>query len=579
LAHIALLQTIGKRPHASLLTRRWIVVAGISGSAVSTELLDVLGGKTAPVDFEPALVIPWQSGLDPVTGLADRRWFLKAVAVADKQAADVSSGVGIIAVRIDGLRRIMEYHGRPAGDGVLLLAAEVLHELSRGDDLAARLGADSFAILAHTDAPGLRAAAARLRQRLSEVGVPASVGIAMRTSLGSVATALRAATRDIGKTKNGTFAAEESASRAVAGARAATAAHVLQAQATGILMQWHHCGAERARLELAYQAHEMGRPVTAMARLLVAIAAGEPVTEEDAAHGIELQRALRLAANVATDTSRRLPDVVVRKLVGAGRSTGTGQYAPGRQMQPVWNLRPHNAASGLLSLPAVDASAKPEDLLLAGRYQGALDPSGSGGDWFDAFVLPDGTAALVLGDVAGHDALAAATMMQLRTLLRGFAVSHDIAPSEVLRRLDRFFVQLDLGLLATAFFGWVHADTQGGLVLRWCNAGHLPPVLLAPDGATSVLECRDDLLLGLGVEIARADLSVRLPADSTLLLYSDGLIETRTHDLDHGLARLRVAARSLSTLGVAELCDALVGAMANPTSHDDVTLLAVRIPR
>jgi serine phosphatase RsbU (regulator of sigma subunit) len=115
-------------------------------------------------------------------------------------------------------------------------------------------------------------------------------------------------------------------------------------------------------------------------------------------------------------------------------------------------------------------------------------------------------------------------------------------------------------------------------VLRWCNAGHLPPVLLVRDGHTSVLESRDDLLLGLGIDTQRADLSLRLPAGSTLLLYSDGLVETRTDDLDHGLERLRAAARSLTTLGVAELCDALVSVMAHPSSHDDVTLLAVRIP-
>lgn len=216
--------------------------------------------------------------------------------------------------------------------------------------------------------------------------------------------------------------------------------------------------------------------------------------------------------------------------------------------------------------------------MLAGRYQGARNPSGSGGDWFDAFVLPDGTAALVLGDVAGHGALAAATMMQLRTLLRGFAVSHEVAPSEVLRRLDRFFVQLDLGLLATAFFGWVQADPAGGLVLRWCNAGHLPPILLTPDGETTMLDGRDDLLLGLEIESNRTDLSLRLPPESTLLLYSDGLVETRTEDLDTGLARLRAAARSLSRHGVAELCDELVSALAGNNPYDDVTLLAVRVP-
>jgi serine phosphatase RsbU (regulator of sigma subunit) len=102
--------------------------------------------------------------------------------------------------------------------------------------------------------------------------------------------------------------------------------------------------------------------------------------------------------------------------------------------------------------------------------------------------------------------------------------------------------------------------------------------LLSRNGDTSVLECRDDLLLGLGIDTQRADLSLRLPPAGTLLLYSDGLVETRTADLDQGLERLRTAARSLTTLGVAELCDALVSMMANSTSHDDVTLLAVRIP-
>ena len=65
-------------------------MTGTSGIAVSAELLDVLGAKTARVDFEPALMIPWQSGLDPVTGLADRRWFMRAIALADGQPAGVS---------------------------------------------------------------------------------------------------------------------------------------------------------------------------------------------------------------------------------------------------------------------------------------------------------------------------------------------------------------------------------------------------------------------------------------------------------------------------------------------------------
>jgi hypothetical protein len=341
-------------------------------------------------------------------------------------------------------------------------------------------------------------------------------------------------------------------------------------------MQWHRCGADRARLELAYQAHEMGLPVTSMARLLIAVASGAPLSDQDAAYGIDLERSTRLAANVRAGMA---PRSAGRDAPMASAAVGDdAAYTPSRQMQPVWSVRPPNSASGLLSLAGSDASMRAEDLLLAGRYRGAASPSGSGGDWFDAFILPDGTAALVLGDVAGHDAVAATTMMQLRTLLRGFAVTHEMAPSEVLRRLDVFFAHLDLDLLATAFFGWVHPDPAGGLVLRWCNAGHLPPLVVDPGGETVLLETRNDLLLGLGLETKRADLSLRLAAGSTLLLYSDGLIETRNADLDHGLERLRTAARSVAMLDVAELCDQLVSTMVGVSPHDDVTVLAVRIP-
>jgi GGDEF domain-containing protein len=556
-------------------------VAGTGHGAPEPDVAALQDAQPSSTDFEPTLGIPWQSGLDPLTGLADRRWFLRAVAVSD--GSDSGNGsqaddLGIIAVRINGLRSLLVSQGRVAADGVLLLAAEVLHGWSRGDDLAARLGVDSFGILAHTDAAGLTATAARLRTKFADAGVSATVGSAMCAAQGGASEALRTANRDVGKDNGRRRADEAAASRAIRGASAGNAAQVIRAQATGILMQWHHCGADRARLELAYQAHEMGLPVTSMARLLVAVASGAPLSDQDAAHGIDLQRSARLAANMRAGLAPR-SSATGREQAATDGVGDDGAYTPSRQVQPVWSVRPPNSASGLLSLAGADASTRAEDLLLAGRYRGAANPSGSGGDWFDAFILPDGTAALVLGDVAGHDALAATTMMQLRTLLRGFAVTHEVAPSEVLRKLDLFFAQLDLDLLATAFFGWVHPDPAGGLVLRWCNAGHLPPLVLAADGEAVVLESRNDLLLGLGLETSRADLSLRLPAGSTLLLYSDGLIETRNADLDHGLDRLRVAARSVATLDVAELCDELVSAMVGVNSHDDVTVLAVRIPR
>lgn len=524
-----------------------------------------------PPPFEPQLALPQQSGLDPTTGLADRVWFLRAVSVLDTSTAGPTD-VGLIAARVNGLKRVTDRDGRAAGDGLLLLTAEVFQSFNRGDDMAARQGPDLFALLAHVDAAGLALLTERLRAELVDAGVAALVGSALRADAGGAAAALRRANEMV--TERRARLDEATASRAVFSARRAIAAHVVQGQATGILMQWHHCTAERASLELAYQAHEMGLAVTAMARLLVAVAAGTPLIDEDSAHGIELQRSLLLAASL--DAGQLSEPTPAARTAEAAASTGG--YTAARQLQPIWSVQPPNAASGTLTLPSTGASARAEDLLLAGRYQGARDPSGSGGDWFDAFALPDGTAALVLGDVAGHGALAAATMMQLRTLLRGFAVSQEIAPSEVLRRLDRFFVQLDLGLLATAFFGWVQADSAGGVVLRWCNAGHLPPIVLAADGESTVVECRDDLLLGLDMESNRTDLTVQLPAASTLLLYSDGLVETRTADLDTGVARLRAAARSRSRHGVADLCDELVAAVAGYNPYDDVTLLAVRVP-
>ena len=145
-------------------------MTGTGGSAPEAAVAMPRNLQASSIDFEPALGIPWQSGLDPLTGLADRRWFLRAVAAAGGSPSGAADDVGIIAVRINGLRALLVSHGRVAADGVLLLVAEVLHGWSRGDDLAARLGVDSFGVLAHTDAAGLMATAARLRTKLAAAG-------------------------------------------------------------------------------------------------------------------------------------------------------------------------------------------------------------------------------------------------------------------------------------------------------------------------------------------------------------------------------------------------------------------------
>jgi serine phosphatase RsbU (regulator of sigma subunit) len=120
-------------------------------------------------------------------------------------------------------------------------------------------------------------------------------------------------------------------------------------------------------------------------------------------------------------------------------------------------------------------------LALAARFVPALEGLAVGGDWYDAFVLPDGQVAVVVGDATGHDAQAAARMAELRNLLRGTAVDAQQPPAETLSRLDRVIDHLTPELSGTCVC--VHLDLVARR-LRWSSAGHLPPVLLR-DGAPS----------------------------------------------------------------------------------------------
>jgi len=499
------------------------------------------------VDSESTItrLIPQQADLDPLTGFVDRRWFDVALARPQPLPARDRIGLGVIAVRLDRVTR-HDHGGDPAvGDGWLLIAAEVIQSFTGEGDLAARLGYDRFAILTGDDPAGFAKAASELHARLQAAGISASIGWAIGNQHGGLYAALRSAERRVRATNRPVPAAEVAASRAVAAVRDATAASALWGEATGILMQWHRCTADRAGRELAYQAHELGLSVTAMASLLVGVSSGH-FAGTPAARGIELDRTARLASYIAP-------------------------------AQPAWTVEPPNAASARMALPQPDVSTPAREVRIAGRYQAAVGRNGSGGDWFDGFILPDGVVGLVLGDVAGHDTLAVTVMMQLRSLVRTIAERSDIAPSEVLRRLDRGLVELGSDRLATVVFGWLRADAAGSLVLRWCNAGHLAPILVTSDGEAELLATTSDILLGLG-HAQRADLTLALPPDATVLLYSDGLVETRTADIDDGLGRLCAAAEPLATRTVTEMRDSLLSAMVTPHTPDDVTLLAIRIP-
>jgi PAS domain S-box-containing protein len=214
------------------------------------------------------------------------------------------------------------------------------------------------------------------------------------------------------------------------------------------------------------------------------------------------------------------------------------------------------------------------------RYVPAAEAARVGGDWYDAFLQRDGRPVLVIGDVVGHDTAAAAAMGQLRGLLRGIAHHSGAGPAEVLRGLDEAMAAMYDGTMATAAVARLErAGADGcGVLLRWANAGHPPPAVLRPDRSVELLTADEyDLMLGVDPTVARAESVVVLPAGTTVLLYTDGLVERRGTSLDEGFARLQRHLAELAGLPLDALCDLLLERMLGGTPSDDVALVAVTV--
>jgi len=222
-----------------------------------------------------------------------------------------------------------------------------------------------------------------------------------------------------------------------------------------------------------------------------------------------------------------------------------------------------------------------------------------GGDWHDIVRLPDGRAALIVGDAMGHGPEAAAVMVQLRTAAHTLA-ELGLPPGQVLRKLDAMAAAMDTAALDTAATDTAGTDTAGtdtmaagtaapfatcvyavidpsGGASEIVQAGHLPPVVVLPGGATEVLDLPPGLPLGLGAGFFQVT-RFRLTPGATLALYTDGLVESRTRPIDDGLAALRGALSS----ALADPASTLDGACRTVTQllcehgEDDITLMLAR---
>lgn len=222
-------------------------------------------------------------------------------------------------------------------------------------------------------------------------------------------------------------------------------------------------------------------------------------------------------------------------------------------------------------------SLLPQDLpLLPGievavRYFAGATGVDIGGDWYDVFPVGDRAFALVLGDVAGKGITAASVMGQLRMALRGFALQ-ERSPADVVARLDQSVQQLGLVEFATLAYA-VWTPDEGGLDL--VLAGHPAPLVITPAGATSYAVAEPSPPLGAVPGATFAVTHLEVARGSTLLLYSDGLVEARDLALDAGFDRLRASVGS-APLDLEGLCDHLASKALSSDADDDVTLLAVR---
>ncbi|MGW0121173.1 PP2C family protein-serine/threonine phosphatase [Streptomyces sp. NPDC003327] len=221
----------------------------------------------------------------------------------------------------------------------------------------------------------------------------------------------------------------------------------------------------------------------------------------------------------------------------------------------------------------------PPGLLLAARCLPAAQGMNIGGDWYDAFHLPDGSLITVMGDVTGHGLRAAVVMGQLRTALRAYAVG-DSGPGAVLTKLHRMLRHLQPDLYATAM---IARFRPGEAEVVWASAGHPPAVVRDAVGTVRLLDAKPGVMLGLPVPFTYEEHTAFLPPGSSLAMYTDGLVERRARGIAPGIERLGRAMAALDLTDLDRDLDAAADSLlqqllCDSGRDDDVCLLLCHAP-
>jgi serine phosphatase RsbU (regulator of sigma subunit) len=228
------------------------------------------------------------------------------------------------------------------------------------------------------------------------------------------------------------------------------------------------------------------------------------------------------------------------------------------------SLLPH-----LVALPGLEVAA---------RYLAGGQGQEVGGDWYDAFPVDGGRVGIAVGDVIGHDLAAASAMAQIRAVLRAYAIE-GASPASVVNRLDHLIDALGLTQLVTVIYGVLDPpEADGSRRLTWANAGHLPPLVRSPNGQVEQLSGGESVVIGAPIEIAHGQVEQLLPAGTTLVLFTDGLVEVPGRALDDTIQELKDAVASIGPdEPLDDVCQRILATTEGRALRDDIALLTIRL--
>jgi phosphoserine phosphatase RsbU/P len=296
-------------------------------------------------------------------------------------------------------------------------------------------------------------------------------------------------------------------------------------------------------------------------------------------HGVAHEVALNLVQSDGAIVPVLLNSVLVRSDDGEPQSIRTVVFpAANRRLyeQEILAARRHDQEIALRLQRSLLAGElpQPDGLEIEVSYQPGVSGLEAGGDWYDVFWTERGASvALVVGDVVGRGLDAAMAMGQLRSAVRAFA-STGLDPAGVLTALDRYSVIHQIGKMTTIVYAEL---TLANRFLRYACAGHPPPLLATPGRVPAYLMAARSMPIASWDPLNRTSAGQELEPGATMLLYTDGLVDSPSRPLVTGMESLRAAVGSAADETPRQLCRSILDELSTPDYHDDTCVVIARL--